>query len=373
MTLQELARSLGGEVQRTSGPRARPWALLPRTGPSRSCSPAQRQMASSFTPTRATIRSNARTMSASEADLHRSRRAASAAPRAQCRPQPLITAIIGDLATRRGARVKAALRIWEEAEPLRSPASSRRNTFTLGWRYLTERRGLHIGLLDDLSHALRWHQGVGAVIALMTDPLTGEPCGIHRTFLAKDATKIERKMLGRQGVIRLSPDEEVTLGLGLTEGVEDGLSSFAVRLGAGVGRDLGRCHRALPGATGHRGADNFSRQRRRGQTRSGGLCRTMGLGRARGIPGMNKDMNDLYREGINIRELADKAEPYQPKQDEVETGAVGHDQAADGIGAEAGNGRSLKLARSRASHHASSLSPSKKYASAPSAHTWLRD
>ena len=29
---------------------------------------------------------------------------------------------------------------------------------------------------------------------------------------------------------------------------------------------------------------------------------------------MNKDMNDLYREGINIRELADKAEPYQPKQ-----------------------------------------------------------
>ena len=64
------------------------------------------------------------------------------------------------------ARVKAGLRIWEEAEPLRSPASSRRNTFTLGWRYLTERRGLHIGLLDDLSHALRWHEGVGAVSRL---------------------------------------------------------------------------------------------------------------------------------------------------------------------------------------------------------------
>ena len=58
----------------------------------------------------------------------------------------------------------------------------------------------------------------------MTDPLTGEPCGVHRTFLNPDGTKRERKMLGRQGVIRLSPDEEVTLGLGLTEGVEDGLA-----------------------------------------------------------------------------------------------------------------------------------------------------
>ena len=58
----------------------------------------------------------------------------------------------------------------------------------------------------------------------MTDPLAGEPTGVHRTFLAKDATKIERKMLGRQGVIRLSSDEEVTLGLGLTEGIEDGLA-----------------------------------------------------------------------------------------------------------------------------------------------------
>ncbi len=58
----------------------------------------------------------------------------------------------------------------------------------------------------------------------MTDPLTGEPTGVHRTFHPKDATKIERKMLGRQGVIRLSPDEEVTLGLGITEGIEDGLA-----------------------------------------------------------------------------------------------------------------------------------------------------
>jgi putative DNA primase/helicase len=30
-------------------------------------------------------------------------------------------------------------------------------------------------------------------------------------------------MLGRAGVIRLSPDEDVTTGLGITEGIEDGL------------------------------------------------------------------------------------------------------------------------------------------------------
>jgi hypothetical protein len=31
-------------------------------------------------------------------------------------------------------------------------------------------------------------------------------------------------MLGRQGVIRLSPDDDVTLGLGICEGIEDGLA-----------------------------------------------------------------------------------------------------------------------------------------------------
>ena len=95
-------------------------------------------------------------------------------------------------------RIKTALRIWDQSVPLPD---------TLGWRYFTERRGLH-GVLGDLSHALRWHEGIGAVIALMTDPLTNKPCGIHRTFLNSDGTKRERKMLGRQGVIRLSPDNK---------------------------------------------------------------------------------------------------------------------------------------------------------------------
>lgn len=58
----------------------------------------------------------------------------------------------------------------------------------------------------------------------MTDPFTNHAAGIHRTLLNPDGTKRERKMLGRQGVIRLSPDDQVAQGLGIVEGVEDGLA-----------------------------------------------------------------------------------------------------------------------------------------------------
>ena len=112
------------------------------------------------------------------------------------------------------ARTKAALRIWDETVPLAG---------TLAERYLVGHRRLDIGRLA-LDHALRWHPGIGAVVALMTDAVSGEAIGIHRTFLDADGAKLERKMLGRQGVVRLSPDSEVTMGLGITEGIEDGLA-----------------------------------------------------------------------------------------------------------------------------------------------------
>jgi hypothetical protein len=112
-------------------------------------------------------------------------------------------------------RTQIALRMWSKSVPLKD---------TLGWKYFCERRQLHVGLLDDLGHVLRWHDGEHAVVALMTDPVTNAPTGVHRTFLNSDGTKRERKMLGPRGVIRLSPDEDVTEGLGITEGVEDGLA-----------------------------------------------------------------------------------------------------------------------------------------------------
>ena len=71
-----------------------------------------------------------------------------------------------------------------------------------------------------------------AMVALMTD-LTGIPCGIYRTFLQPDGNgkaPIEhpRMMLGKAGIIRLTPDEDVALGLGICEGVETALSTMAL-------------------------------------------------------------------------------------------------------------------------------------------------
>ena len=112
------------------------------------------------------------------------------------------------------ARTRSALRIWRETVPL---------TGTMGERYFVDRRGLDIRLLD-IDHALRWHFVTGAVVALMTDAVSGGAIGIHRTFLDACGAKVERKMLGRQGVVRLSPNSEVTKGLGICEGLEDGLA-----------------------------------------------------------------------------------------------------------------------------------------------------
>lgn len=122
-------------------------------------------------------------------------------------------------------RVAAALKIWKASKPLLPATSSKAEPIpTLGWRYFTERRQLPIGLLDELDHALRWREGIGAVVALMSDPVTGEATGVHRTFVNSDGTKRDRRMLGKQGVIRLAAP---TKRLGITEGVEDAL---AVRL-----------------------------------------------------------------------------------------------------------------------------------------------
>lgn len=104
---------------------------------------------------------------------------------------------------RQRSRYSMAMELWTKAKPL---------TGTLGERYFTETRGHDIAQLGDLSHVLRWHQMHGAVVALMTDAVTGKPVGVHRTFIEADATKRERKMLGQQGVIRLSPDEDVMVG-----------------------------------------------------------------------------------------------------------------------------------------------------------------
>lgn len=72
-----------------------------------------------------------------------------------------------------------------------------------------------------------------ALVALVTDVVTGEPIGLHRTWINGDGTKANtpgpaRLLLGghrkQGGVIRLWPNESVTSGLALCEGIETALS-----------------------------------------------------------------------------------------------------------------------------------------------------
>jgi putative DNA primase/helicase len=113
-----------------------------------------------------------------------------------------------------------ARRIWREAAP---PAG------TLVEKYL-EHRGLKL----PPDAPLRFHpecprgtERLPAMLALMTDPMTAEPCGTHRTFLVPDgrgkAAGQAKMMAGHAGLVRLVPDAEVTIGLGIAEGIETAL------------------------------------------------------------------------------------------------------------------------------------------------------
>ncbi len=83
-------------------------------------------------------------------------------------------------------------------------------------------------------HPRAWRNGDSgphgpAMVALMTLPETGEPCGAHVTYLRADGAgkaegKRQKVMLGAVGVIRLVPDEDVSAGLGLAEGIETALA-----------------------------------------------------------------------------------------------------------------------------------------------------
>ncbi|WP_158287546.1 DUF7146 domain-containing protein [Falsiroseomonas bella] len=118
-----------------------------------------------------------------------------------------------------------AARIWREAV---APAG------TLVETYLAAR-----GLEIEHDAPIRFHPRAWrnrqygpdgpAMVALMTDPATNAPCGTHVTYLQPDGSgKAEGKrakiMLGDTGCIRLVPDADVTMGLGLAEGIETALA-----------------------------------------------------------------------------------------------------------------------------------------------------
>jgi len=119
------------------------------------------------------------------------------------------------------ATLDLARRLWREAVPAAE---------TLVEVYL-KHRGLRLEPRMPLRfHPRAWRNRANgppgpAMVALMTHPERNEPTGVHVTYLRPDghgkASGLAAKvMLGRRGVIRLSPDEEVTLGLGIAEGIE---------------------------------------------------------------------------------------------------------------------------------------------------------
>jgi len=115
-----------------------------------------------------------------------------------------------------------ALRIWDRAK---SPHH------TIVERYLAS-RGL--ALPRAASNVLRFHTAlkldgstVGGMVALFRDVRTDIPCAIHRTFLDHAGRKLDRRMLGRvrQAAIKIDPDDSVTGGLTIGEGLETCLAA----------------------------------------------------------------------------------------------------------------------------------------------------
>lgn len=118
-------------------------------------------------------------------------------------------------------------KVWSECMPLAGAAVS----------YLEARKCI----VPPRECDLRWHPALPhvpsgtkwpALVALVTDVMTGAPLTLHRTWVQANGEKapIEpARMLLRGhrkqgGVVRLWPDEYVTSSLGVAEGIESALS-----------------------------------------------------------------------------------------------------------------------------------------------------
>lgn len=139
----------------------------------------------------------------------------------------------------RTGREEAARRIWRTSTPIAG---------TLAHDYLVRRLAADPVPPDVLAAGhLRFHAdlrrpddlggGRGpALVALLTDPETGEGGGVHRTFLAPDGGRLAKRTLGRKAglVVRIDdPDRagDPMLGLHVAEGIETALAA-RVRYGA---------------------------------------------------------------------------------------------------------------------------------------------
>ncbi len=136
-------------------------------------------------------------------------------------PDPLPRATTPARTADRADVLAMAARIWRETVHIRgTPAEA----------YLR-----HRGLTPPESRVLRFHprcprgdDRLPAMIALMVEPVSGNPCGVHRTFVRADgsgkADGQAKMMLGAAGIIALSAHIDVHDGLGICEGIETGLA-----------------------------------------------------------------------------------------------------------------------------------------------------
>lgn len=119
--------------------------------------------------------------------------------------------------------LQTARNLWRDAVPAKG---------SLAETYLAA-RGLALPATAPLAfHPSAWRNKENgppcpALLALMTEPETGAPVGVHCTYLACDgAGKAPggraKVMFGRAGVIRLAPIEGAALGL--AEGIETALA-----------------------------------------------------------------------------------------------------------------------------------------------------
>lgn len=123
---------------------------------------------------------------------------------------------------------ETAIACWKSSSPI-EPG-------TVAAEYL-QRRGC---VLPPRDGHLRQHAGLRHIsgymgpclVALMTHAVTGEPLTVHRTWIRDDGTKADvdpprlywPKLPTKHGVVRLWPHEDVTLGLGIAEGIETSLA-----------------------------------------------------------------------------------------------------------------------------------------------------
>lgn len=128
------------------------------------------------------------------------------------RPQQVIApapTLVSSGSTR--ARVEMLRRLWDSCIPI---------VGTLGERYLASRG------LSYSGDGWRYRPASRALVALITDAVSGEIIGWHETQLDADGRKLKRLMHGRAagGCVRLYNSEALT-EVGIAEGIETALAT----------------------------------------------------------------------------------------------------------------------------------------------------